>query len=274
LEKGWMTRYGWNLRVALMTVTATYATTFAPPTCAAETWTDQCTVGPLQIRADFHLGGLAPLFGELAGLQTDLVQTLGIDAARGPIEVYLFETKRAYRAYLDRNLPGLPERRALFVQRGGRRMVFGYKQRELDVDLRHETTHALLHCALPMVPLWLDEGLAEYFEVPRERRSGKNSHLAAVQRKIGMGKLPDLAALEKIGDLKDMGKSDYEDAWAWVHFMLHGPAEARGELLATLDAIKKNTPPGRLSERLQGKFGDAPSWLKQHFTTWNSRDSR
>ena len=53
-------------------------------------------------------------------------------------------------------------------------------ERELAVDLRHETTHAVLHGLLPMVPLWLDEGLAEYFEAPEANRLQRHPHFKAV----------------------------------------------------------------------------------------------
>ena len=53
--------------------------------------------------------------------------------------------------------------------------VFAYKSKALPVDVRHEGTHGLLHAALPMVPLWLDEGLAEYFEVPGRQPSLRQS---------------------------------------------------------------------------------------------------
>ena len=40
----------------------------------------------------------------------------------------------------------------------------------LRTDLRHELTHALLHGVLKDVPLWLDEGLAGFFELPPDAR--------------------------------------------------------------------------------------------------------
>ena len=45
-------------------------------------------------------------------------------------------------------------------------MVYTYWGNRIQQDLRHELTHAILHSVLKDVPLWLDEGLAEYFEVP------------------------------------------------------------------------------------------------------------
>ena len=45
-------------------------------------------------------------------------------------------------------------------------LVYTYWGDRIQQDLRHELTHALLHSVLKDVPLWLDEGLAEYFEMP------------------------------------------------------------------------------------------------------------
>ena len=59
-------------------------------------------------------------------------------------------------------------RRAFFLAQGSRQVVYTYFNPQLEVDLRHEATHALLHLAIAELPLWLDEGLAEYFEVPEE----------------------------------------------------------------------------------------------------------
>ncbi|GIT30210.1 MAG: hypothetical protein Ct9H300mP1_22560 [Planctomycetaceae bacterium] len=42
-------------------------------------------------------------------------------------------------------------------------------------DLRHEFTHGVLHSSLKRVPLWLDEGLAEYFEVVGPKPGGVNT---------------------------------------------------------------------------------------------------
>ena len=41
-----------------------------------------------------------------------------------------------------------------------------------------------------------------------------------------------------------MDRSDYRAAWAWVHFMLHGPVEARDELVRFLADIRLGTPLG------------------------------
>ena len=53
-------------------------------------------------------------------------------------------------------------------------LVYTYWGDRIQQDLRHELTHALLHSVLKDVPLWLDEGLAEYFELPPASWKGVN----------------------------------------------------------------------------------------------------
>jgi hypothetical protein len=144
-------------------------------------------------------------------------------------------------------------------------MVFAFQGNDFEIDVRHECTHALLHAWLPDVPLWLDEGLAEYFEVPRGKRAEHNPHWAVVAALVKSGQQPRLDELESLENLDDMGRDEYRDAWAWVHFMLHGPREASEELLRYLDELHAGSQPGRLGERLRRRFPDLNRRLTQHF---------
>jgi hypothetical protein len=190
--------------------------------CSSAEWADTRVIGPFVCHADFPLAEMGGLFTDLAQLQNDLMRVLEIPPARERIEVYLFHDQPSYREYVGRYLPQVPYRRALYVKLHGPGMVFAYRSREFDVDLRHECTHALLHAVLPIVPLWLDEGLAEYFEVPPAQRAYDNPHLSAVRWAVRFGMPPKLESLEKKSELSDMGKAEYRGAWAWVHFMIHG----------------------------------------------------
>ena len=126
-------------------------------------------------------------------------------------------------AYLKRYVPGVPNRRALYVKGQGAERVFAYWSGDVEIDLRHECTHALLHASLPMVPLWLDEGLAQFFEVSAARRAGGHPHLDAIRWNIGWGLVPKLKQSGKQTRHRQMGRNEYRDSWAWVHFMLLGP---------------------------------------------------
>jgi hypothetical protein len=238
----------------------------APAWAAAQgRWPDEREAGPFRCHADFSLAGQEPLLEEMALLQQDLVAILRAKQSREPVHLFLFQTRATYQNYLKEYFPKVPYRRALYMKARGPGMVFAWQGAEFEIDVRHESTHALLHAWLPSVPLWLDEGLAEYFEVPRDERAAKNPHLAAVRMLIGKGQLPRLAELESLDDLDDMGVSEYRDAWAWVHFLLHGPREVREELLQYLDELESGGDPGPLSDRLRRRMPDLDRRVSEHF---------
>jgi hypothetical protein len=236
--------------------------------CQAEAWADSRVAGPFVCWADFPLEGLQGLFDELARLQQELVASLAVRPAERPIELYLFSDQWSYRRFLNRYFPDVPYRRALYVQRGGNATVLAYRSRQLGVDLRHECTHALLHATLPMIPLWLDEGLAEYFELAPSDRAFGCPHLANVRWGVRLGMVPRLDKLEGKRTLEEMGGSEYRNAWAWTHFMLHGPNEAHDELVRFLADIQAQTPPGLLSDRLRLRVPDLERRFARHFRTW------
>src|SRR5690606_12817525 len=124
------------------------------------------------------------------------------------VRVYLLASQESYQRYVQQYFPDVPYRRALFVKTRGPGMVFAFDNAEFAVDVRHESTHALLHSSLPNVPLWLDEGLAEYFEVERALRASGNPHLARVKWGLRVARLPTLETLEAKVSLADMDKND------------------------------------------------------------------
>ncbi|MEX0979423.1 MAG: hypothetical protein WDZ48_11245 [Pirellulales bacterium] len=237
-------------------------------------WVDERRAGTFLCRADFPLDSYEELFGQLAELQNHLARVLSVEPAREPVELYLFADKRAYHRYLKARMPLVPDRRALFVKGAGPGKVFVYRSEELAVDVRHEGTHALLHASLPMVPLWLDEGLAEYFEVPAQERPFRKDYLDKLKWNIRLGTIPRLVQLEGRRQLAEMSEADYRYVWAWVHFMVHGPAEAHDELVAFLADIHARIPPGRLSERLERRLPGIDRRLVNHLKAWDSRESR
>jgi hypothetical protein len=228
-------------------------------------WPDERQAGPFSCHADFSLAPHRPLLAELALLERDLAETLGAPAPREAVHLFLFQTKSTYQGYLAEYFPRVPARRALFIKARGPGMVFAYQGIDFEIDARHECTHALLHAWLPTVPLWLDEGLAEYFEVPRADRQAANPHQAVVRAMVQEGRVPRLERLEALDDLEDMGRDEYRDAWAWVHFLLHGPPEAREELLQFLAELEAGRETGPLSVRLSRRYPDVNRRMARHF---------
>jgi hypothetical protein len=203
-------------------------------------------------------------------LQRELSRTLGIATAKGPIYVFLFDGEAQYRNFTPQHFPKVPYRSALFVLENGLPGVYTYRKADLDIDLRHECTHALLHGALPVVPLWLDEGIAKYFEVPAGQRAFDHPYFDDLKWKwsLRLGMVRSIDSLEERDDLSQMDGADYRYSWAWVHFMLHGPAAAHHILVEYLASYQQSTPPGKLSSRLAEAVPTPTHQMIQHFKHW------
>ena len=119
-----------------------------------------------------------------------------------------------------------------------------------------------------MVPLWLDEGLAEYFEMPEALRAYDHPHLAEIKWNLRLGMTRTVESLEAAADLREMGSVEYRFAWAWVHFMLHGPAAAHRALVQFVATVRRGEPPGRLSQRLRQAVPALDDRMVRHFTNW------
>jgi hypothetical protein len=134
----------------------------------------------------------------------------------------------------------------------------------LEEDLRHEATHALLHVAVGDLPLWLDEGLAEYFEGP-ETLYGRNlEHLDRLPLDRAAGWTPDLARLESLKVVSEMAPRDYRESWAWVHYLLCHSTMTKAALLGFLADFHNNPTTRPLSERLAALDAGAPASLLAH----------
>lgn len=239
-----------------------------PVPAAVAQWPYRSVHGPFVVHADFPLDRLGPLFVELLQLAEELKHRLNLGPITEPIDVYLFADESMYRAYMRRYFPNISPRRAMFIKANSPGNVFAYASPDLETDLRHECTHAVLHASLPLVPLWLDEGLAEYFEVPATRRAFGNPHLSVVRRHLFWKRPDSLDEMETLRGIEQMSAAEYRQAWAWVHFLLHGPEAAQQELLHYVAQLREHQPPRQLSERIRHAFEQPEQELQRHFRRW------
>ncbi len=235
---------------------------------ADERWVDERIAGPFHCRSEFSLESELKELEELAQLYMDVRATLSLGEGKGKIQLNLFRSRRSYVNYVSQRIPGGVTRRALYVKGQGIGRMYVYRHFGYETDLRHEATHAILHDILPYLPLWLDEGLAEYFEVTQGKRSGGHPHLGSLKRSIFFGWKPNLSILESKQSMEELDGKDYREAWAWVHFMLHSSPEALAVLTDYLDDIQSKVPPGSLRIRLHQQFEDPQAELIQHIKSW------
>ena len=217
---------------------------------------------------DFDIDRADPLFAELEALPDQVFGELALPPTNAIVQVFLFDTQDRYERYMRAHYAKLPPRRAYMIVEphiGGSDdlKVFTWMGEHLRTDLRHELTHALLHSVLKDVPLWLDEGLAGFFELPPNSDGVNAQHLEQMAR--GPFK-PDLARLEKLTDVGEMQKPEYRESWAWVHLMLRSNPATKQVLRDYLQTMRATSKPGPLLPRLKDVFADPDESLYEHLT--------
>ncbi len=226
-------------------------------------------IPPFVFLSDFEVDRDKPLFQELAKLRDQVYGELRLTDGRSAVQVYLFENKDRYDEYMHAAYPSLPSRRAFFIQQqralGGTDdlMVYTSWGDRIQQDLRHELTHALLHSVIRDVPLWLDEGLAEYFELPPTEHGINASHVETLRRDLGVTFQPDLDRLEKMKDVNEMKGPEYREAWLWTHWMMQSRPEIKTVLLTYLQELRKGNP-GPLAPRLAAVCPKLNDEFKKH----------
>ena len=197
------------------------------------------TCGVVVVQANFPLTEIASILDEIEQLQHDLNHYIGVPAPKEKIELCLFKNEETYYDFLREVFPKAPrDRRALYVKlddKPGTLMV--QKSKDFEIDLRHEMTHAIIHASIPRVPIWLDEGLAKYFEVPIRDRAKNHPYLTTVRYNAKLGAVPSLDRLAKLETIDDMGAKEYRDSWAWTHFLIHRSPETHRLLAAYLQML-------------------------------------
>jgi hypothetical protein len=227
-------------------------------------------VAPYVFLSDFEAPRDQPLFQELASMRDQINKELQLPPGNAVVQVYLFEDQDTYKRFMQARYPDLPERRAFFIAQprtiGGADdlIVYTFWGKNIQQDLRHELTHALLHSVTRDVPLWLDEGLAEYFELPPDQNGLNADHLKDLRHGPYGPYAPDLSRLEKLTEVKDMSRAEYREAWAWVHLMLRDKPESKAVLTDYLRQLRGNVSPGPIEPKLEAVFASPEEAFTKH----------
>lgn len=207
----------------------------------------QLTAGRLLIRSNFVVPDANLVGRALTAEGDDVCETLGLPCSETPITVFLFRDAKTYGECLSKDFPDVPARRAFFMETNGQLAVYAHWSDRVAEDLRHEVAHGYLHSVVSDLPLWLDEGLAEYFEVPHGLGGLNSPHLDLLADLAEHnGWRPSLSRLERLSDISQMDQQSYAEAWAWVYFMLKSQPErheALTQYLLDLSAPRGPTEP-------------------------------
>ena len=231
----------------------TAALTAPMPWSTSEGLPDRTVIqaGQLVIHADFPLAGQHRLIRDLETLRADVSQQLALPISDEPVHLYLFEQPARYDAFAARQFPNFPVRRAFFVETDTTLSVFAAWQDRIAEDLRHETTHGYVHAVVPTLPLWLDEDIAEYFELPRGAQGVHREHVAHIAGRLLEGTCRiDMERLESLQSAGELSQDHYAEAWCWVHWLLHTTPARRRVLQDYLTDLRRDGQTAPLSARL------------------------
>jgi hypothetical protein len=249
-------RWPWPVVIALIGGCATLGPRDGRPLVPTA---NHLRTGPYLICTNAKLDADAPIVRQLQALDSQVEETLGLrgDVGENPVEVYILDDRKSFEHFLTFYYPDLPQRRAFFLANGPQRVIYTFFGERLEEDVRHEATHALLHVAMGDIPLWLDEGLAEYFESPTDRDGLNPEHVGRLPGDLASGWSPDLARLETLRSVRQMSPRDYRESWAWIHYLLNDGRANKAALLAYLADLRTSPDAKPLSSRLEDA-GPAP----------------
>jgi hypothetical protein len=219
--------------------------------------------GRIEVFSEFRVDP-ETLMVEIANVESELSSLLNLPARTNTVQLVLFRNHANYVSYLGNRLPEAKTRRALFFQNGDTGQIYAVQGRMLLTDLRHEFTHALLHQHLSFVPLWLDEGLAEYFENPRARRLD-STRVTGLKWKARFGWKASLTELESLNVPLEMTAADYANSWAVVCFLINHSSESRQILQDYVQTISRGEAPGRFSRFAARVFPELSLELNSYF---------
>lgn len=178
---------------------------------------------PLRIEADFDLQDDSRVLQEIRNLKMELRDDLGIPFSNEKIRVRIFRNEASFGQFTAQHFPQLAGRRALFVVERGEYHVYAVWSDAILSDLRHELTHAYLNSSVGTLPLWLDEGLAEYYEVVGVPQRINREHLPWLTDGLkNYTWRPDLDRLAAVARPEQMTHTDYAESWLWVHYLMRG----------------------------------------------------
>lgn len=229
------------------------------PAQARAEWRTEFQFEQFHVHSEVLAGLVFPAIKELPPLKQRLAEALQIEVSDTTIDILIFSSSANYRAYIRQRVPEAVNRPAVFVKGPDALWVHLVYKQGWEVDLRHETTHALLHGSLPYMPIWLDEGLAKYFELPTSAQGMQTGYRNGIVWRNRFRQSLRTKELEQLRQISDVRGEHYRDSWAWVYFCLHHSDDSRRFLQEYLQTIQREEVAGSFFNRFEQQFPQAHS---------------
>lgn len=228
-----MTQFVWRIAAPLLATAL-----LAPALRAADV--RQFNTRHYLVHTDLDAALCADLAERLDAMYDEYDQRLSIFRGRRAIprlEVYLFRTQQEYLAFTQGKMQNsggvfLPSQNLLAAFLGDQ------GRDQLRRTLQHEAFHQFAYNAIAtQLPVWLNEGLAQFFEEGLWNGDGfllgevPPRRLRQLQLDVNTGRLLDFGTLlhmsndvwaRRLAESRAEGVTQYNQSWAMVHFLVMG----------------------------------------------------
>jgi Flp pilus assembly protein TadD len=192
-----------------------------------------------------------------------------------PTYIYVFRSSRAFQAY-QRTYNGRPlDSDGYFLGRqlANYMAVNGDQPGDERAIIYHEYLHYVMHNSYATLPLWLHEGMAEYystFEVGKdEARIGLPvaAHLRWLRQHTAIPLATLFAVDEHSPEYNESSRRGgfYAESWALVHYLISGNPARRQQASEYLRLAQAGTPPDQLFAKA---FGTDTAALERELHTY------
>jgi hypothetical protein len=194
------------------------------------------------------------------------LQRIAGAAKKRMFRVFLFSGAEGYNAYMEDLIGGrVPHTNGLYSGTTKQLLIWNLPDTENMLrTIRHEGFHQYLDQVVADAPMWMNEGMAEYFEGSKLVK-GSWSDGEMNEDRIETLRDEELTPLKQFlwmpqGAFMDEDRvsMNYAQAWVFVHFLMHGGGDNKKRFEKLFDALVAGESS---NDAVDKAFGDAD--LKQ-----------
>ena len=196
-----------------------------------------------------------------------------------PTEIYVFRNQRAFLPFEPIGPDGKPQPLGgYFIPHGDRNVIAlaDWPDGDPIAPILHEYLHSLLDVAFERLPVWANEGLADFystFEIGDDGADiGRPVHDLVVAS-IQLKRMPTerlLAVSHGDPEYNEQERKNvfYAQSWLTTHYLLLGRPERRGDFGRYIDAVESGADP---IAAFSGAFGLEPAAVEKELLTYTRR---
>lgn len=175
--------------------------------------------------------------------------------------VYLFSGQKGYMMYLaDMQMPPSENSLGVYIPSLRQMLIWNAPDREAMMrTVRHEGFHQYFHRLVKDPPIWLNEGLAEYYEIAyKERGKWKLGSINKAHKRLLTDSDTVLIPLEEFlyqdhEVFMRKAEINYAQSWAFVNFLRQATREKRKLFEKLFKILQRNIPTrAALEEAFEG----------------------